>query len=66
MLRIAAGKGASRTLYYRCTGRGAQRRGCGNMVALAPVDQVVLNRIAYLSKAPASWVTRVTGAFSFS
>lgn len=31
-------------LWYRCTGRGSQRKGCGNMVRLAVADDAV-NRI---------------------
>jgi hypothetical protein len=28
-------------IYYRCTGRGPQRKGCGNMVPLAELDESV-------------------------
>jgi|SRR5271157_266045 len=46
MYRIAAGRGASRAAYYRCTGRGANRTSCGNMVraeiADAAVDQLIM------------------------
>ena len=41
MYRITTGTGASRTAYYRCTGRGSARRGCGNMVPAAAVDGAV-------------------------
>lgn len=41
MYRIAAGRGASRTFYYRCAGRGAGRKGCGNMARLRQVDSAV-------------------------
>jgi DNA invertase Pin-like site-specific DNA recombinase len=34
------------TGYYRCTGRGASRRGCGNMVRTAAVDAAVDQIIA--------------------
>ena len=34
MYRLASG-------YYRCTGRGADRRGCGNMVRPRLVDAAV-------------------------
>ncbi len=44
MYRITTGTGASRTAYYRCTGRGAARKGCGNMVRAELVDAAV-NRI---------------------
>ena len=29
-------------LYYRCTGSGPQRKGCGNMVPLAELDAIVI------------------------
>jgi hypothetical protein len=45
MYRIRSGRGASRTAYYRCTGRGADRRSCGNLVradaADAAVDRII-------------------------
>jgi hypothetical protein len=45
MYRVVTGHGASRTAYYRCTGRGANRRSCGNMVraelADAAVDRII-------------------------
>lgn len=37
MYRIFAGK--DRTAFYRCTGRGPQRKGCGFMVPCDPVDR---------------------------
>jgi DNA invertase Pin-like site-specific DNA recombinase len=40
MYRIRAGNGNTH-LYYRCTGRGSDRRGCGNMVRAALVDAAV-------------------------
>lgn len=39
MYRIKAGK--KKVLHYRCTGRGPQRKGCGNMVPIAELDQLV-------------------------
>jgi hypothetical protein len=42
MYRIRGGGGKSRYLfYYRCSGRGSQRQGCGNMVRLELVDAAV-------------------------
>lgn len=42
MYRLKGGGGRSRALfYYRCAGRGAQRKGCGNMVRLELVDAAV-------------------------
>ena len=41
MYRIVTGRGASRTAYYRCSGRGAARKGCGNMVRAGLVDAAV-------------------------
>jgi DNA invertase Pin-like site-specific DNA recombinase len=61
MYRIATGKDGNRAYYYRCTGRGAQRRGRGNMIPLAAVDQAVLNRIAYLSSEPELRTVTVKG-----
>jgi DNA invertase Pin-like site-specific DNA recombinase len=42
MYRIkAGGNSGGQAYYYRCAGRGAQRKGCGNMVRLADVDALV-------------------------
>ena len=44
MYRIKAGggpKGGGQAYYYRCAGKGAQRKGCGNMVRLELVDAAV-------------------------
>jgi DNA invertase Pin-like site-specific DNA recombinase len=44
MYRLKGGggpKGGSQAYYYRCAGRGAQRKGCGNMVRLELVDKAV-------------------------
>ncbi len=42
MYRInAGGRGRGGADYYRCSGRGSQRRGCGNMVLLAAADALV-------------------------
>jgi len=61
MYRIKAGKGDAARYYYRCSGRGAQRRGCGNMIPLANVDRAVLNRISYLSREPELRTVTVKG-----
>lgn len=41
MYRINSGVGQSGYLAYRCTGRGAHRKGCGTMVKLDLVDSIV-------------------------
>lgn len=41
MYRINGGRPANRILYYRCAGRGAQAKSCGNMVRLDAVDAAV-------------------------
>jgi DNA invertase Pin-like site-specific DNA recombinase len=44
MYRIQGGggpKGGGQAYYYRCAGRGAQRKGCGNMVRLDLVDAML-------------------------
>jgi site-specific DNA recombinase len=46
MYRVMTGRGASRTAYYRCTGRGADRRSCGNLVRAELVDAAVNQIIA--------------------
>ncbi|HLX48569.1 MAG TPA: recombinase family protein [Streptosporangiaceae bacterium] len=40
MYRVFSGK--DRIPHYRCTGRGPQRKGCGNMVLLAKLDAAVI------------------------
>ncbi len=43
--------GMNRTLlYYRCTGRGTQRKGCGNQIRLEPVDKLVSEAMELLVK----------------
>lgn len=37
MYRVFAGKGSSRRAYFRCTGHGPQRKGCG--ARMIPVDE---------------------------
>ena len=42
MYRVHGGRGASRRAYYRCSGTGAQRRGCGApMIQAAELDDIV-------------------------
>jgi DNA invertase Pin-like site-specific DNA recombinase len=36
-----SGHGNSKNWYYRCTGRGTQRKGCGNMIRLEAIDKLV-------------------------
>ena len=38
MYRVMCGAEGNRRPYYRCTGRGADRHGCGNMVPVADLD----------------------------
>lgn len=42
MYRVLAGRGASARYYYRCTGKGSERRSCGLMVRLAETDATVV------------------------
>jgi site-specific DNA recombinase len=46
MYKIMARSGQTRVAYYRCSGRGPQRQGCGNMVPLAVVDDTVCEIMA--------------------
>jgi len=41
MYRVMAGRATCRTAYYRCSGRGAARKGCGNMVRCELADAAV-------------------------
>ncbi|MBO0769533.1 MAG: recombinase family protein [Solirubrobacterales bacterium] len=43
MYRVMAGRRPYRKDYYRCSGKGPQRKGCGNMVPLAELDQRVID-----------------------
>jgi len=38
MYRMFGGNPADRNAYYRCTGRGPTRKGCGNMIKCAELD----------------------------
>jgi DNA invertase Pin-like site-specific DNA recombinase len=52
MYRIFASRGHSKRYFYRCTGRGPQRKGCGNMVPLDWTDDIVFSRIFIHSYKP--------------
>ena len=41
MNRIVTGKPGNQNVYYRCTGRGANRKSCGLMVSVSAVDEAV-------------------------
>lgn len=42
MYRIKAGsKSGGQSYYYRCAGKGAQRKGCGNMIPLDAMDTLI-------------------------
>lgn len=43
MYRILASRGKGKRYFYRCTGRGPQRKGCGNMIRLDELDALVVN-----------------------
>jgi DNA invertase Pin-like site-specific DNA recombinase len=46
MWRITAGRtGQQKRLYYRCYGQGPQRKGCGNMIRLERLDEMVIARM---------------------
>jgi DNA invertase Pin-like site-specific DNA recombinase len=49
------------TGYYRCTGRGANRKGCGNMVAVAAVNATVNRVIAAYFDTPVMAHTVIPG-----
>jgi DNA invertase Pin-like site-specific DNA recombinase len=52
MYRIFAGKPGKKRVYYRCSGSGPQRKGCGNMVRLEPAETIVAVRILLTSTEP--------------
>ena len=41
MYRVYGGYGENRQPYYRCTGHGPQRKGCGFMITVAEADDIV-------------------------
>lgn len=45
MYRSFGGYGVNRKAYYRCTGRGPQRKGCGNMIPVDELDQIVIEAL---------------------
>ena len=47
--------------YYRCTGRGAQRRGCGNMTPYTLTEDIVSSLIAMTTNEPHKTRTWVEG-----
>jgi site-specific DNA recombinase len=49
MYRIRGGMNRT-LLYYRCTGRGTQRKGCGNQIRLEPIDKLVSEAMERLVK----------------
>ena len=59
MYAIKAGNGNTH-LYYRCSGKGPQRRGCGNMLQLGAVDELMSEVMSGLTR-PEVDVTLVPG-----
>ena len=51
MYRITAGDGTAR-VYYRCTGSGPQRKGCGNRVPFDRLERMVAVRMLAWNDAP--------------
>jgi DNA invertase Pin-like site-specific DNA recombinase len=51
-IRIQSRKGGKAYYYYRCTGRGAQRKGCGNMVPYGLAEDIVRMMILALTTEP--------------
>jgi hypothetical protein len=61
MYRIWTGSGSqARVAYYRCTGRGPARKGCGNMILAASADALVDEVMARLDRPVTEW-RRVKG-----
>jgi DNA invertase Pin-like site-specific DNA recombinase len=52
MYRIKASRGGSARHFYRCTGRGPQRKGCGNMVDYELTEFIVASQIFVHSTEP--------------
>ena len=51
MYKVTCGSGSQpRVAYYRCSGRGATRKGCGCMVPLAAADKLLDRGMALLSR----------------
>jgi hypothetical protein len=47
--------------YYRCTGRGPQRKGCGNMVPFEVLEKMVVNRFLLWNTDPHQEKTWIKG-----
>jgi DNA invertase Pin-like site-specific DNA recombinase len=45
MYRVYGGYGEARKPYYRCTGHGPQRKGCGFMIPVSELDEWVIDGI---------------------
>lgn len=53
MYRIKTGRtNQRRVYYYRCAGSGPQRHGCGNMIYMDALDEIVATRIFLTSNEP--------------
>lgn len=52
MYRIPTGRQNQRTFYYRCAGNTTERRGCGNMIYMQALDQIVVDRVFMTSEDP--------------
>lgn len=64
MYRISIPARSSRKkpyLYYRCTGRGPRRKGCGNMVLVETTDKIVISRFLIWDDSPHQIETWVEG-----
>jgi DNA invertase Pin-like site-specific DNA recombinase len=56
MYKITCGSGnQARVAYYRCSGRGPQRRGCGNMIRLDVADALVDEVMGMLTRPRVEW-----------
>ncbi len=58
-MRIARGPAAGR--YYRCTGTGSRRKGCGNMVRMKVVDAAVDEIMAATFRVPVKRLILIKG-----
>jgi DNA invertase Pin-like site-specific DNA recombinase len=61
MYRMSGRLAGGRQEYYRCYGRGAQRKGCGNMVPMEQVDDAVNKVIATTFNTPIKLWTLIPG-----
>jgi hypothetical protein len=62
MHRMLSGKKSGRIAYYRCAGRGPERKGCGNNVRAAWADAAVCSAAAGTFAAPVMVTTFVPGS----